>query len=550
ETNHDLNSEANAYRLRHRKAVDQSVDHLSDDNEDSDEKDVKHKYTIGLESKKSKISKPLKNSLNSDYNECKAKIKPKSGVKSRKEYNCDYNDCDYKCRTKTELKIHSKSHKISVQKVRKKYKAKKHYDMASDSYICPHIECQRPYHKYNGLRKHLAAFHSPKRHFCSDDNCRKGFHTMTQLRQHQMIHQNVKPYMCEVNGCTYRCVQKSNLAAHMVTHSSERNFVCPVAECLKRFSSANNLQKHSLVHSNRCTLKCTVDGCNEMFQTDFQRIKHRIKEHNFKPYKWHGVKKRTKVQCEWPGCDYMAVMHQVKLHKLTHTGEKPFACDWPECDKRFALHKSLTDHKNIHYNLKPYTCHWPGCQYRCSNSAMAAKRIANSSIDWTKFSQIVPKSERQMYNAFKAKSDGYLRRMLSYPETAPKIDWSYYRTNITAKGIVDQLESSYKALNIVYPKDNISDQIAAQEAENEKEVELFVKDSKQIQNEAKKLLEKFNVMLPVVDMSEEEFALTFPEWSVRQTREPSWWPHDETTPGLTTAEREALRKPDGPPYSI
>jgi hypothetical protein len=45
---------------------------------------------------------------------------------------------------------------------------------------------------------------------------------------------------------------------------------------------------------------------------------------------------------------------------------------------------------------------------------MAAKRITKSSIDWTRFAQLVPKSERNMFIAFKAKSDAYLRRSLSF----------------------------------------------------------------------------------------------------------------------------------------
>jgi len=181
---------------------------------------------------------------------------------------------------------------------------------------------------------------------------------------------------------------------------------------------------------------------------------------------------------------------------------------------------------------------------------MSAARITRSTIDWNKFSKIVPKQEKHFYNAFKAKSDGYLRRMLSYPETAPQIDWAYYRKNITAASVVDQLEKSYKALNIAYPKDNVTEQINAQEVENEKEVELFIKDSKQIQTEANKMLDKFKVMLPIADMCEEEFALTFPDWAVRQTVRPTWWPHQETTPGLSQKEREEILKPDGPPYSL
>ena len=41
---------------------------------------------------------------------------------------------------------------------------------------------------------------------------------------------------------------------------------------------------------------------------------------------------------------------------------------------------------------------------------MASRRISKSTIDWAKFSQLVPKSERAKFNAFKARSDGYLRR--------------------------------------------------------------------------------------------------------------------------------------------
>jgi len=154
-----------------------------------------------------------------------------------------------------------------------------------------------------------------------------------------------------------------------------------------------------------------------------------------------------------------------------------------------------------------------------------------------------------MFNAFKARSDSYLRRMLSYPETAPQIDWSHYRKNLTDASVVDQLEAAYKALNIVYPKDTLSHEVDAQQKQNELETQEFIKDSQLVIAEANKMLEKFKVMIPVKDMSEEEFTLTFPEWNPRW-QEPSWWPHPETTPGLSKKQREEFMKPDGPPYSL
>ena len=78
--------------------------------------------------------------------------------------------------------------------------------------------------------------------------------------------------------------------------------------------------------------------------------------------------------------------------------------------------------------------------------------------------------------------------MLSYPETAPAIDWTYYKTNVLNKSVVDQLETAYKALAITYPKDTLSHEVDAQEKANEKEVEDFIKDSKLVIAEANKLV--------------------------------------------------------------
>lgn len=78
--------------------------------------------------------------------------------------------------------------------------------------------------------------------------------------------------------------------------------------------------------------------------------------------------------------------------------------------------------------------------------------------------------------------------MLSNPETAPAIDWAYYKKNVQEKSVVDQLEAAYKALSITYPKDTLSHEVDAQEKVNEKEVEEFIKDSKLVIAEANKLV--------------------------------------------------------------
>lgn len=56
------------------------------------------------------------------------------------------------------------------------------------------------------------------------------------------------------------------------------------------------------------------------------------------------------------------------------------------------------------------------------------------------------------------------------------------------------------------------------------------------------------MMLPVRDMNNEDFTLTFPDW-VCTLESPSIYPHFEKTPGLSKEERERLAAPDGKPYS-
>jgi len=55
--------------------------------------------------------------------------------------------------------------------------------------------------------------------------------------------------------------------------------------------------------------------------------------------------------------------------------------------------------------------------------------------------------------------------MMANPESAPKINWEYYKAHIPIQGMVDDFRKKYEALNIPYPSDNVTPQIEQQERE-------------------------------------------------------------------------------------
>ncbi|OTF83778.1 ATP synthase subunit d, mitochondrial-like protein [Euroglyphus maynei] len=139
-------------------------------------------------------------------------------------------------------------------------------------------------------------------------------------------------------------------------------------------------------------------------------------------------------------------------------------------------------------------------------------------------------------------------RALSYPENPPEINFNEYKTRVSNKDLVQKLEQAYKSLKIPYPKNTVASEIDQQESEYKTKCNEYMSVANAKIAEAEKLRKKFELMLPVRHMSNEDFTLTFPDW-VCTLESPSIYPHFEKTPGLTKEERDRLAAPDGKPYS-
>ena len=91
---------------------------------------------------------------------------------------------------------------------------------------------------------------------------------------------------------------------------------------------------------------------------------------------------------------------------------------------------------------------------------MAARRVTGTALDWAKFAEKIPASQKASFQAFKQKHDGYLRAVNSLPEQAPKIDFAAYKNKIAVAGMVEDFQKKYEALDIPYPKDTISSSVS------------------------------------------------------------------------------------------
>ena len=112
------------------------------------------------------------------------------------------------------------------------------------------------------------------------------------------------------------------------------------------------------------------------------------------------------------------------------------------------------------------------------------------------------------------------------PETAPKLDWAFYKARVPIAGMVDKFQKEYEAIKIPFPADTVSSQIDAQASEVKKEVEEFKVSSEARIAEYKSQIAHLQSLLPYESMTMEDFADAHPEIAIDPINKPTFWPHN------------------------
>lgn len=181
---------------------------------------------------------------------------------------------------------------------------------------------------------------------------------------------------------------------------------------------------------------------------------------------------------------------------------------------------------------------------------MASKGLTRVKADWSQLASRLRGSDVTKLNKLKSKIDANAVKVSSLPDSLPKIDWAHYKAHASNPKLVEELEKKYASLSLEKPKVNPS-HIEELELAKKQDVARFEKFSVVAQSyieSAGVVKKKFEDMIPVNQMTMEDWILTFPYWSF-SIEHPSVWPHLGRMPGLSREEAAAFDQPDPVPYA-
>ncbi|EAT46893.1 AAEL001924-PA, partial [Aedes aegypti] len=283
-------------------------------------------------------------------------------------FKCDF--CDKRCNTNSDLQVHRRTH------------------TNERPYKCSYEGCGKDYKTNGAIIKHIRSVHTMERPYkCSYENCDRSFVCSQQLKSHGFTHTKEKPFPCAY--CELRFNQNYLRRAHCrKRHPGQPDEACL---CVGIFEFPNPNRPN--IRCSKLEYKYKCDDCSAKF-----RLKTSLKGH------WRKNHSGEKFICEHCGacfksraemmmhdrylhakitpfaCDFCDkrchTKNDLKIHRRSHTNEKPYKCWHEGCDKAYKTRSAVTKHFRIHTGEKPYKCSYEGCDksYACSQLLKVHRR--------------------------------------------------------------------------------------------------------------------------------------------------------------------------------
>lgn len=135
------------------------------------------------------------------------------------------------------------------------------------------------------------------------------------------------------------------------TGSDGKVFFC--SKCGRHFTTANHLMQH--MDMNCSQLHCSI--CRKPFKDLLALKMHRVTCHMSLPKKNRPAELTKPMQYVCNHCGRIfKTAGALKLHVMTHTGERLLACRVAGCNKRFAQHSTRSFHERTHSDDMPHIC--------------------------------------------------------------------------------------------------------------------------------------------------------------------------------------------------
>ncbi|EAT33436.1 AAEL014289-PA [Aedes aegypti] len=162
-------------------------------------------------------------------------------------------------------------------------------------------------------------------------------------------------YKYKCDDCSAKFRLKTSLKGHWRKNHSGEKFICE--HCGACFKSRAEMMMHDrYLHAKITPFAC--DFCDKRCHTKNDLKIHRRSHTNEKPYKcWH------------EGCDKAyKTRSAVTKHFRIHTGEKPYKCSYEGCDKSYACSQLLKVHRRKHTLEKPFKCYYCELYFDSTNN--------------------------------------------------------------------------------------------------------------------------------------------------------------------------------------